>query len=119
MVPKRDGALDWAELVRHATQAEPVRLSNEILALNRTWVEVDGYFLPYVPDRSTVFLLTPYQTHCEGCLPNRPFSIVGVSAKRDVEDDGGVHRLRGQFVIAPDNPSGYPFWIIEAEPIVG
>jgi hypothetical protein len=117
VVPKRDGAIDWASLVRHAVQADPVRISDAVLALNRTWVEIDGYFLPYLPDRSNVFLLTPYQAHCEGCLPNRPFSVVGISAKRDVEDDGKVHRIRGQFVVAPDNPSGYPFWILEAEPL--
>jgi hypothetical protein len=117
VVPKRDGALDWASLVRHAVQPEPVEVSEAVLALNRTWVEVDGYFLPYVPDRSNVFLLTPYMAHCEGCLPNRPFSVIGISAKNDVEDEGGVITLRGQFVIAPENPSGYPFWILEAEPL--
>jgi hypothetical protein len=116
VVPKRAGALDWAALVRHAVEPEPVRIAADVLALNGTTVEIDGYFLPYVPDVSKVFLLTPYETHCEGCVPNRPFSVVGVSSRIAVDDDGSVRTMRGRFTIAPDNPSGYPFWILDAEP---
>lgn len=117
VVPKRAGALDWAPLVRHAVAPAPVRISADVLALNGRPVEIDGYFLPYVPDASKVFLLTPYETHCEGCVPNKPFSVVGVSARAVVEDGGGVRTIRGRFTIAPDNPSGYPFWILDAEPV--
>jgi hypothetical protein len=117
VVPKRAGAVDWAPLVRHAILPEPVHLTPEVLALNGRIVEIDGYFLPYIPDASKVFLLTPYETHCEGCVPNKPFSVVGVSSRVVVEDDGAVRTMRGRFTIAPENPSGYPFWIVEAEPV--
>jgi len=116
VVPTRDGALDWAPLVRHAVRPVPVHIAPDVLALNGRIVEIDGYFLPYVPDASKVFLLTPYETHCEGCVPNKPFSVVGVSSRTVVEDEGSVRTMRGRFTIAPDNPSGYPFWIVDAEP---
>lgn len=120
VVPARPGALDWRILVSHAAQggwAAPVQLSREALALNRTTVEADGYFLPYLPEASPVFLLTPYFTHCEGCVPNKPFSVLGIAAKRPREDGEGVLAYRGTFVIAPDNPSGYPFWLLDAEAV--
>lgn len=120
VVSPRAGALDWRVLVAHASQggwAAPVELSREVLALNRTTVEVDGYFLPYLPEASPVFLLTPYFTHCEGCVPNKPFSVLGIAAKEPREDGTGVLAYRGTFVIAPDNPSGYPFWLLDAEAV--
>jgi hypothetical protein len=87
------------------------------LALNRTTIEVDGFFLPYLPVSSPVFLLTPYLTHCEGCVPNKPFSVLGIAAKEPREDGEGALAYRGTFVIAPENPSGYPFWLLDAEAI--
>jgi hypothetical protein len=120
VAPSRAGALDWRILVSHASQggwAAPVQLSREVLALNRTTVEVDGYFLPYLPESSPVFLLTPYMTHCEGCVPNKPFSVLGIAAKQARDDGLGVIAYRGTFVIAPDNPSGYPFWLLDAEAV--
>jgi hypothetical protein len=120
VVPPRAGALDWRLPIAHASQggwAAPVTLSREILALNRTNVEVDGFFLPYLPEASPVFLLTPYLTHCEGCVPNKPFSVVGIAAKTPREDGAGVLTYRGTFVIAPENPSGYPFWLLDAETV--
>jgi len=118
VVPKRKGALDWAALIRHAAWTGPVQLSPEVVAMNRTIVEVDGYFLPYIQDKSPVFLMTPYLTHCEGCLPNHPFSVVGIAAKTILDEEPQTpFTYRGQFVIAPENPSGYPFWIIDAEPV--
>jgi hypothetical protein len=119
-LPARPGALDWRILLSHASQggwAAPVQLSREVLALNRTTVEVDGFFLPYVPVSSPVFLLTPYSTHCEGCVPEKPFSVLGVSARSPRDDGEGVLAYRGTFVIAPDNPSGYPFWLLDAEAV--
>ncbi len=120
VVPPRPGALDWRVLIAHAAQggwAAPVELSREVLALNRTTVEVDGFFLPYLPVSSPVFLLTPYLTHCEGCVPNKPFSVLGIAAKDPREDGEGALAYRGTFVIAPENPSGYPFWLLDAEAI--
>jgi hypothetical protein len=120
VVPARPGALDWRVLTAHAAQggwAAPVELSREVLALNRTAVEVDGYFLPYMPVASPVFLLTPYLTHCEGCVPEKPFSVLGIAAKQSRDDGEGVLAYRGTFVIAPDNPSGYPFWLLDAEAV--
>lgn len=120
VVPPRPGALDWRLLVAHASQggwAAPVELSRDVLALNRTIVEADGYFLPYLPEASPVFLLTPYFTHCEGCVPNKPFSVLGIAAKTPRADGEGVLAYRGTFVIAPDNPSGYPFWLLDAEAV--
>jgi hypothetical protein len=119
-LPAREGALDWRVLTAHAAQgggAAPVELSREALALNRTTVEADGYFLPYLPVASLVFLLTPYLTHCEGCVPEKPFSVLGVAAKEPRDDGDGVLAYRGVFVIAPDNPSGYPFWLLDAEAV--
>jgi len=120
VVPARKGALDWHIPIAHARQggwAAPVELSREMLALNRTTVEVDGYFLPYLPEASPVFLLTPYLSHCEGCTPNKPFSVIGIAAKTPREDTSGPLSYRGTLVIAPENPSGYPFWLLDAEEI--
>ena len=44
VIPPRQGALDWHIPIAHARQggwAAPVELSREMLALNRTTVEVD------------------------------------------------------------------------------
>jgi hypothetical protein len=117
VVPGRKEALDWAPLVRLAMQKGPVRLPADIVALNGKDVTIDGYFLPYTPDVSPVFLLTPYLAHCEFCLPNRPFSVVGVSARQATDDDGRIRSMRGRFTIAPDNPSPYPFWVVDAVPV--
>lgn len=120
VVKPRTGALDWRLPIAHASQggwAGPLELSRNVLALNRTTVEIDGYFLPYLPEASPVFLLTPYLTHCEGCVPNKPFSVIGIVAKSPRDDVTEPISYRGTFVIAPENLSGYPFWLLDAEQV--
>jgi membrane dipeptidase len=99
--------LDWADL--GTSRAE---------AVDGRPVEIVGWPMTALPaDEAGYFLLTPEPMCCQGCLPGNPLACVEVYASAAVALHNGALRLRGRWRVLTDDPMGWRYQLVDAQPV--
>ena len=101
--------LKWADLGTPRADAADGRL-----------VEIVGWPATALPvDEAAYLLLTSEPMCCQGCLPGNPLACVEVQASAPMALQNGALRLRGRWRVLTDDPLGWRYQLVDAEPAGG
>jgi hypothetical protein len=118
-VPRHDGVVPWKTLaeVGEVTVKNGVlpRFSEQILALDRREIRLQGFMLPLDPGKMQKrFLLSANVPTCPFCLPGGPESLIEVLCRKPIAFSTEPMIVSGTLSVLRDDPNGLWYRLTEA-----
>lgn len=116
---ERSDVVSWKVLTGVSTKNVKNRLlpvyPQEITALHKKTVRVQGFMMPLQPGESQKhFLVSSVPLTCSFCVPGGPESMVEVKTKSPVKYTMEAVVVEGQFLVLDDDPYGLYYRMTDA-----